>query len=88
MIYNETKILQNIKTGKMSIEGVLAPIAKNGGILVKNYYSLISAGTERTVIGFMKKSLIGKVRGRTMKNFSYEIRKRKISMIIQEVLKE
>ena len=40
------------------------PIVKSRRILVKNYYSLISAGTERMLIDFIRKSVVGKARER------------------------
>jgi predicted dehydrogenase len=58
------QIIQNYKTGKLSLEEVPIPALKNNGILVKNHFSLLSAGTERTMIEFGKKSLVGKAKAR------------------------
>ena len=54
------QVLQNYKTGKLKLEEVSAPALKPGGVLVKNHYSLISVGTERTVIEFAKQNLMSK----------------------------
>lgn len=58
------QLLQNIKTGKASIEEVPIPTPRAGQALVKVAASLVSAGTERMVIEFAEKSLIGKARSR------------------------
>lgn len=58
------QLLQNYKTGELKIAEVPAPALKPGGVLVKNHYSLVSAGTERAVIEFAKQSLIEKARSR------------------------
>jgi|WetSurMetagenome_2_1015567.scaffolds.fasta_scaffold04836_5 predicted dehydrogenase/threonine dehydrogenase-like Zn-dependent dehydrogenase len=63
----ETGILQVIqfqKTGKISIERLPSPPLRNGGILVRNEFSLISAGTERTSVETAQASMIGKARSR------------------------
>ncbi len=58
------QIVQNYKTGKLSVEEVPAPLVQEQGILVKNAFSLISAGTERMGIELARKSLLGKARSR------------------------
>lgn len=58
------QLLQNIKTGKASIEDVPIPTPREGQALVKVSASLVSAGTERMVVEFAEKSLIGKARSR------------------------
>jgi len=58
------QLLQNYKTGELELEAVPVPALKPGGVLVKNHYSLVSAGTERTVIEFAKQSLASKARSR------------------------
>jgi len=58
------QLLQNIKTGKSTIEDVPVPIPRNGQALVKVEASLVSAGTERMVVEFAEKSLVGKARSR------------------------
>ncbi|MEB2333106.1 MAG: bi-domain-containing oxidoreductase [Anaerolineaceae bacterium] len=58
------QLLQNIKTGKATIEDVPVPTPREGQALVKVSASLVSAGTERMVVEFAEKSLVGKARSR------------------------
>lgn len=58
------QLLQNIKTGKTTIEDVPIPTPREGQALVKVSASLVSAGTERMVIEFAEKSYLGKARSR------------------------
>ncbi len=58
------QLLQNIKTGKSTIEDVPIPTPHEGQVLVKVEASLVSAGTERMVVEFAEKSLVGKARSR------------------------
>jgi predicted dehydrogenase/threonine dehydrogenase-like Zn-dependent dehydrogenase len=58
------QLTQNLKTGELLVEDVPVPIIKPGGLLVRNYFSLISAGTERAVVDLGQKSLMGKARER------------------------
>src|SRR5687767_15402740 len=58
------QLLQNIKNGKSIIEDVPIPTPRAGQVLVKTEASLVSAGTERMVVEFAEKSLVGKARSR------------------------
>jgi predicted dehydrogenase/threonine dehydrogenase-like Zn-dependent dehydrogenase len=58
------QLLQNIKTGKSTIEDVPVPTPREGQALVKVEASLVSAGTERMIVEFAEKSLVGKARSR------------------------
>lgn len=58
------QLLQNIKTGKSSVEEVPVPTPREGQALVRVAASLVSAGTERMVVEFAEKSLVGKARSR------------------------
>lgn len=58
------QLLQNIKTGKSTIENVPVPTPREGQALVRVAASLVSAGTERMVVEFAEKSLAGKARSR------------------------
>jgi predicted dehydrogenase len=54
------QLSQGISTGKAVVADVPAPIARRGQILVRVIASLISAGTERTVVEFAEKNLLQK----------------------------
>lgn len=54
------QLLQSLKTGELAVEEVPVPELQPNGVLVRNYYSLISAGTEKSKVDTAGKSLIGK----------------------------
>ena len=58
------QLLQNIKTGKSSVEDVPTPTPREGQALVKVEATLVSAGTERMIVEFAQKGLLGKARSR------------------------
>src|SRR5215208_2059709 len=58
------QLLQNVKTGKSTVEDVPVPTPREGQALVKIEASLVSAGTERMVVEFAEKSLVGKALSR------------------------
>ena len=58
------QVIQNYKTGELKVDHVPEPTLLPGGILVRNVYSLISSGTERTTVETAQKSLIGKAQSR------------------------
>jgi len=58
------QLTQNMKSGELKVDDVPPPSLKTGGVLVKNYYSLISAGTEKSKVELGKKSLLQKARSR------------------------
>ena len=58
------QLLQNLKNGKSIVEAVPIPTPHDGQALVKTEASLVSAGTERMVVEFSEKSLLGKARSR------------------------
>jgi len=58
------QLLQNIKTGKSAVEDVPVPTPREGQALVKIESSLVSAGTERMIVAFAEKTLVGKARSR------------------------
>jgi len=58
------QIVQNFRSGELSLIDVPAPMVQPGFVLVHNRYSLISAGTERTMVDLGQKSLLGKARQR------------------------
>lgn len=58
------QILLDIDDGLINVEEVPVPVLKNNGVLVRNEYSVISAGTEASTLNFADKSLLGKVKAR------------------------
>ena len=58
------QLLQNTRNGKSTVEDVPVPTPRQGQALVKTEASLVSAGTERMVVEFAEKSLVGKARSR------------------------
>ena len=58
------QLLQNMKNGKTTIEDVPVPTPRAGMALVRTAASLVSAGTERMVVEFAERSLVGKARSR------------------------
>lgn len=58
------QITQNLRTGETSIVDVPRPAAREGTALVEVMTSLVSAGTERMLVDFAEKSLVGKARSR------------------------
>lgn len=58
------QILQNLKTGAVTVADVPAPTVQRGRVLVRTVASLISAGTERMKVELGRKSLLGKARAR------------------------
>ncbi len=58
------QVLHNFRTGRLSVYDVPRPALSEEALLVANEYSLISAGTERTLRDFAQKGLLGKARER------------------------
>ncbi len=58
------QIVQNPGTGKLELVEVPVPAVAPGLVLVRNHFSVVSPGTEKTAIDFARKSLLGKARSR------------------------
>ena len=54
------QLVQKLKNGELQVIDVPPPALGNGMVLVSNYYSLISLGTEGSTVRVAKKSLVGK----------------------------
>ncbi|MFO0768254.1 MAG: bi-domain-containing oxidoreductase [Nitrospiraceae bacterium] len=54
------QIIQNYRSGVLKVDDVPPPVLREGGVLVQNEVSLISAGTERSTVQVGQKSLVGK----------------------------
>ncbi len=58
------QITQYQKTGEICVDELPAPKLRPGGVLVRNAFSLISAGTERTSVETAQASILQKARSR------------------------
>lgn len=58
------QVLQHMKNGKTVVEDVPIPALKRNSALVQTAASLVSAGTERMVVEFAEKNLLGKAASR------------------------
>ena len=58
------QVIQSARTGKLALKDVPAPKVKAGHLLVQTRASLISAGTDRLVTEFARKSILGKAKAR------------------------
>lgn len=58
------QVVQKLRDGKVEVVEVPRPQVSEKNVLVKNYFSLISTGTERSTIDAARKSLLGKARAR------------------------
>lgn len=58
------QVLQNLRTGETLVAEIPIPTPQAGEALVRNAASLVSAGTERMLVSFAEKSLLGKARSR------------------------
>ncbi len=58
------QLAQKLKDGRMEVIKVPVPVVSRGMLLVRNAYSVISAGTEGSTVKAARKSLIGKAKER------------------------
>src|SRR5258705_8839412 len=58
------QIVQNPGSGKLELVDVPVPAVAPGLVLIRNHFSVVSPGTEKTAIDFARKSLIGRARSR------------------------
>jgi len=58
------QIIQNNRTGKLELNDVPPPLLRSKGLLIQNFSSLISAGTEKASVDIARKNLLGKAKER------------------------
>jgi polar amino acid transport system substrate-binding protein len=58
------QLTQKLKDGKMQVLEVPVPTLQSGHVLVRNYYSLISVGTDTSTVKAARSSLIEKAKAR------------------------
>ena len=58
------QVVQNYKSGDLSVIDVPTPRASKRGVLVRNRASAVSVGTDRLIMDMAQKSLLGKARAR------------------------
>ncbi len=58
------QLTQKLSNGEMTVQEMPAPVLGKGMVMVKNHYSLISAGTEGSTATTARKSLLGKAKER------------------------
>lgn len=58
------QVIQSTRTGKLALKEVPSPRVRGGHLLVRTQASLISAGTERMIIDFARKTLAAKASAR------------------------
>jgi hypothetical protein len=58
------QLTQKLKSGEMQVLEVPVPPLKPGTVLVRNYYSVVSAGTEGSTVKAARKGYIGKAKER------------------------
>lgn len=58
------QVVEDGRTGRVTIQELPVPALRKGGVLVRTAASVVSAGTERGMLEFGRKSLLGKARER------------------------
>ena len=58
------QLIQSFKTGELGLFEVPAPVCGENGALVQTTVSLVSAGTEKMLVDFAKKSMLAKAKDR------------------------
>ncbi|MEE9365061.1 MAG: zinc-binding alcohol dehydrogenase, partial [Cellulophaga sp.] len=58
------QLIQSFKTGELGLFDVPIPICLENGVLVQTKVSLVSAGTEKMLVDFAKKSMLAKAKDR------------------------
>ncbi|MFQ6067603.1 MAG: bi-domain-containing oxidoreductase, partial [bacterium] len=58
------QVVQNYNTGELKLIEVPAPLTRPGGVLVRNVNSVVSLGTEKLMMDFANKTIVGKALAR------------------------
>ena len=58
------QLIQSFKTGELALFDVPAPVCEKNGALVQTTVSLVSAGTEKMLVDFAKKTMLAKAKDR------------------------
>ena len=58
------QLIQNFKTGELYVDDLPIPSLVEASVLVKNQFSLISAGTEKSTVKVAQSTLFGKAKQR------------------------
>lgn len=82
------QVIQNYQTGKLELVEAPVPFCTSNSVLVRNHASLISMGTERSIIELARKSLLGKARMRPdlVRRFVGKAKKEGLLKTFQEAL--
>lgn len=82
------QLIQNYRTGKIELADVPIPNCGANYVLIRNVNSLISIGTEKSIVELGKKSLLGKARARPdlVKRFVDKAKKEGFLKTFQEAL--
>lgn len=82
------QIIQNYRTGALECAEVPVPLCSSDSLLVLNAASLVSIGTERSMIELGQKSLLGKAKARPdlVKRFLEKAHKEGFYKTFQEAL--
>jgi len=82
------QLIQNYRNGEIELADVPVPNCSSNSILIKNISSLISIGTEKSIIDLGKKSLLGKAKARPdlVKRFLDKAKKEGFLKTFQEAL--
>jgi predicted dehydrogenase len=82
------QVVQEVGSGRTTVQEVPSPIAARGLVVVASRVSLVSAGTERYVVDLARKSLIGKAMDRPdqVKRVFEKVRQEGVASTLQQVL--
>ena len=61
------QIVQNLNTGKTTLEEVPIPNLESGQVLIKTHSTLVSLGTEKMLVSFGKSNLLNKIKSQPEK---------------------